>query len=112
MLSTTQSKAVVLIRVSNSSDYVLGSIALYSPVSDRVHFGILKAKEKSAYIKVKGAYPTAAIEAFIDNTKIEFLPDDYLGEQPLQPGEYTYELSVIEVDGIKYLRLKFVVDKK
>lgn len=112
MLSTTQSNPVVLIRVSNSSDYVLDSIALYSPASERVHVGMLKAKEKSAYVKVKGAYPMAAIEAFIDNTKIEFIPDDYLGEQLLQPGKYTYELSVLEVSSVKYLRLKFVVDKK
>lgn len=112
MLSTAQVDSSILIRVSNNTHYELNHIEINSPPSGRVYFGLLKAKEKSAYTKVKGAYPIAAIEALIDNTKIEFFPDDYLGEQVLQPGKYTYELSVIEVKGVKYLRLKFVVDKK
>jgi hypothetical protein len=110
--STIQTDSPVLIRISNNTHYVLNNLEINSPPSGRVHFGLLKPKEKSAYIKVKGAYAIAAVEAFIDNTKIEFLPDDYLGEQLLQPGKYTYELSVIEINGLKYLRLKLVADKK
>ncbi len=110
--STAQTDSVVLMRIYNNTDYVLNNIEMNSPSSGRVHFGLLKPKEKSAYIKVKGAYAIAAIEAIIDKTKIEFLPDDYLGEQLLQPGKYTYELSVIEVNSVKYLRLKFLVNKK
>lgn len=104
--------SLVLIRIMNSSEYDLEKIEFSSPASGLIFFGIIKSKRRSEYKKVNQAYPIAAISAVLNNTKIEFLPDDYLGEQYLSPGKYTYELSVIEINGLKYLRLKFVVDKK
>lgn len=111
LLSTTQTDSTVMIRVSNNTHYVLNQVQFNSPPCGLVYFGKLKSNEKSDYVKVKGAYPTAAIVAFADNIRIDFLPDDYLGEQLLQPGKYTYEISIIESSSVKYLRIKFIVDK-
>ncbi|GCC52064.1 hypothetical protein SanaruYs_22960 [Chryseotalea sanaruensis] len=99
-------------RISNNSHCDLKNIEINSPANGLVHFGMLKSKQNSGYQKLKEAYPIMAVTGTISDKKIEFLPDDYIGEQLLQPGKYTYELSVIEVDSIKYFRSKFVVEKK
>lgn len=112
LIANTQTSSTVWIRVVNASAYDLHNIKVYSPASGRIDFDILHPKEKSAYKKVKEAYALAAAEVTVNNVKIEFLPDDYLGEQFLKPGSYTYELSISEDKGIKYLRLKLLVDQK
>lgn len=110
LISNIQTTPTVWIRVVNVSAYDLHNIKVYSPASGRINFDILQPKEKSAYKKVKEAYALASAEVTINNVKIEFLPDDYLGEQFLKPGRYTYELSVKEDKGIKYLQLKLLID--
>jgi hypothetical protein len=112
LIANTQTASTVWIRVVNVSAYDLYNIKVYSPASGRIDFDSLQPKEKSAYKKVKEAYGLAAAEVTVNNVKIEFLPDDYLGEQFLKPGRYTYELSVTEDKSIKYLQLKLVVDQK
>jgi hypothetical protein len=107
-----QEENPLLIRISNKSAYDLENIEINSPASGLIHFGKLKSGEKSDYRKFEKAYPIPAVAAEIENKKIEFLPDDYLGEQLLKPGKYTYELSIIEKDGVKYLRLNFIVEEK
>jgi hypothetical protein len=112
LIANTQTSSTVWIRVVNASTYDLQNIKIYSPANGRIDLDILHPKEKSAYKKVKEAYALAAAETSINNVKIEFLPDDYLGEQFLKPGRYTYELSVTEDKDIKYLRLKLIVDEQ
>ncbi|NBW36859.1 MAG: hypothetical protein EBR30_17905 [Cytophagia bacterium] len=112
LITNLQTTSTIWIRVANTSAYNLHNIKVYSPASGRIDFDSLQPKEKSAYKKVKEAYGLAAAEVTVNNAKIKFLPDDYLGEQFLMPGRYTYELSVKEDKGIKYLRLKLVVDQK
>jgi hypothetical protein len=112
LISNIQTTSTVWIRVVNASAYDLHNIKIYSPAIGRIDFDILQPKEKSAYKKVKEAYGLAAAKVTVDNVKIEFLPDDYLGEQFLKPGRYTYELSLTENKGIKYLRLKLIVDEQ
>ena len=100
----------VLIRVKNSTRYTLKNLDVNSPPSDKVHFGRIDAGQKSDYKKFSNAYRIAGIIAEIDGKKVEFLPDDYLGEQLLKPGTYTYEITVLETPEKKHLRLKFIVD--
>lgn len=111
MLITEPQEASIMIRIKNNSRYTLKNIKVISPASGLVHFGNLHAGENSDYKTFSSGYAIAAIMAEKEGKKVEFLPDDYLGEQHLKPGKYTYEISLIETPELEYLRLKFLIDK-
>lgn len=100
----------ILVRVKNDSAFSLKNIEIISPASGLVRFGDLSNGNISEYRKVSNAYRTTAIYAEIERNKVQFLPDDYLGEQHLPSGKYTFSITVSEVNGQKYLKVKFIDD--
>lgn len=95
----------ILIRLQNDSPYDLSNVVVTSSGSGPVRFGNLPAHQLSPYKEFKSAYPTAAVSATINSDSVQFLPDDYIGEHALDPGRYTYRITV---DTKKNLRLTFV----
>ncbi len=84
----------VQIRIQNSSEYTLENIRVSFP-DEEVSYGTLTPNRSSDYRKVSKAYRYAYIESEIDGEKAVLQPIDYVGEDFLEEGKYTYQLYVI-----------------
>ena len=112
MTASADQEASIFVRVKNNSNYVLEKIEIISPATGLIHFGNVEAGKSSDYKKVSGIYATTAASAEIAGKKIEFLPDDYLGEHHLTSGKYTFSLTITDSNGEKYLKVKLITDDK
>jgi hypothetical protein len=83
----------VQIRIQNSSEYTLENIRVSFP-DEEVSYGTLDPAQSSDYRKLKKAYRYAYIESEIDGEKAVLQPIDYVGEEFLNGGKYTYQLFV------------------
>lgn len=82
-----------LVRVRNASTVPLNSVTLQ--FTGAVHqFGDLDPGEVTAYRAGGTAYRYGRVEATVDGQRVTLQPQDYVGETPLRPGRYTYELSL------------------
>jgi hypothetical protein len=106
-----QTQKEIQIRVQNNGIYDLTNVKVTSPASGETEYGSISANQSSEYRKHTNSYPMAAITAKIGDQNVHFIPDDYLGEQHLKSGKYTFSITVIEAQGKKHLRLKLIVDE-
>lgn len=98
----------VEIRVLNASTVVLQDVVIGFPEdlgggggpvepgdaeSGDVAYGTIEPEAATPYRTIVRAYSYAAVTAVVDGQPIEFVPDDYVGEDFLEPGRYTYALS-------------------
>ncbi|WP_421774082.1 hypothetical protein [Gracilimonas sp.] len=83
----------VQIRIQNSSEFTLENIRVSFP-DEEVSYGTLDPARSSDYRKVSKAYRYAYIESEIDGEKAVLQPIDYVGEDFLEEGKYTYRLYV------------------
>lgn len=88
----------VQIRIQNSSEYTLENIRVSFP-DEEVSYGTLDPAQGSDYRKVNKAYRYAYIESEIDGEKTILQPIDYVGEDFLDEGKYTYQLFVYGESG-------------
>lgn len=85
------------IRVKNTTNIDFDSIDVHFP--DQVEkFGGLSAGQQSDYRKIERAYRYAYTEALSGERRFVLQPVDFVGENYLQPGLYTYHYSVNEMD--------------
>ena len=85
----------VRLRVRNATGHDLEAIKVSAPfMSER--FGSLAAGKTSRYHRVPRVYQFPYAEARFGGALINQQPRDFVGEEPLEPGSYTYELSVRE----------------
>ncbi|HEV2856364.1 MAG TPA: hypothetical protein VHC97_26475 [Thermoanaerobaculia bacterium] len=96
------------IRIANRSGQDFERVSVTLP-SDTVDYGRVGNGAVTNYRRVTAAYRYALVEVTIGGKPIKFQPQDYLGEEPLRPGRYTYELRLDE-DG-NNLRLELVTDR-
>lgn len=83
----------VRVRVRNSTGHELEAIKVRGPsMSER--FGTLEAGKTSRYHGARRAYNIPYIEALLDGTVVRQQPRDFVGEEPMEPGTYTYELRL------------------
>ncbi len=84
----------VEVRVRNGSSLVLDQATLVLPFSRLVHTD-LDPGEESEYARVDRAYRIASAEVVVgqDTARIQVI--DYVGEQPLRDGRYTYVFRVM-----------------
>jgi hypothetical protein len=83
----------VRVRVRNSTGHNLEAIRVTAPrTSER--FGSLEAGKTSRYHAANRAYIFPYIEALLDGTVVRQQPRDFVGEEPMEPGTYTYELRL------------------
>jgi hypothetical protein len=83
----------VRLRVRNATGHDLEAIRVRAPfMSER--YGSLSAGKTSRYHRVSRVYDYAYVEARLGGTLINQQPRDFVGEEPLEPGSYTYELSL------------------
>lgn len=96
----------VEIRITNASSFPFERVDAVFP-DDEVSFGAINPQGSSAYRRVSTAYRYAYIEVQIDGEELRIQPIDYVGEDPLDPGKYSYVLNVT-VEG--HLTLEFRKD--
>jgi len=95
----------ILIRVENNStvdfeDLVVGS----------TNYSDVNSGEYSQYRPFEIAYRYNYIELKSEGETFILQPIDFVGETPLTPGQYTYQLNILEAGGSQYLDLTFLVD--
>lgn len=88
----------VSIRVENASEHDMRNINVSFP-EGVVSYGDLISHAISDYQKVSKAYRYAYIETDIDSGKAVLQPIDFFGEEYIDPGRYTYSLSIYGSSG-------------
>ena len=83
---------VVRIRVDNRSDMDFERVVVKFP-SQEEDYGRIAAGAQSDYRQVAEAYRYAHVEARINGKMVALRPMDYVGEEPIAPGNYTYAIS-------------------
>jgi hypothetical protein len=97
----------VNVRVANNSSFAFDRVRVVFP-GDEVDYGTVAANGVSDYAPVETAYRYAYIEVEIGGEVLKIQPIDYVGEEALDPGHYTYRLNVT-IEG--HLTLEFREDR-
>jgi hypothetical protein len=85
----------VSIRVKNASQFDFECVSVRFPGTDEpTDFGPIPSGGLSAFTRVNVAYRYAQIRVVAASQEWVFQPIDYVGEQPLEVGRYTYVLGV------------------
>ena len=80
------------IRLSNASKFNFQNIKVNTS-TDNVNFENIVSGQKTEYKIFDTAYSYAFVELQIDEKTYTLQPIDYVGEIPLEKGNYTYEIS-------------------
>jgi major membrane immunogen (membrane-anchored lipoprotein) len=102
--SKENNEGEVRIRLSNISEYDFENIVVNTSTGD-VSYGSLESGEYSVYKSFDLAYRYAFIELTADGETYTLQPIDYVGETPLEKGDYTYQLDLDPQDQYTSLTL-------
>lgn len=80
------------IRLSNVSQYTFQNIVVNTTTGD-TDFENIGPQEMSLYKTFETAYRYAFVELEIDGETYTLQPIDYVGETPLENGNYTYQID-------------------
>ncbi len=106
--SPTASEREVQFRLRNDSPYTLEDVAVGFP--EMVAVGDLEPGQASAYQRVRRAYGYAYVEAKVNGQRIVQQPIDFMGEEYLEPGAYTYVVTIADPADEYGLRTSLVRD--
>lgn len=90
--SNEDSNSELRIRLSNGSKFNFQNITVNTSTGN-VNFGNLSPGKNTTYKIFEIAYSYAFIELQIDGKTYTLQPIDYVGETPLEKGNYTYEIT-------------------
>lgn len=88
------------IRIKNISNYDFCNVVVNTS-SEMVNCGIVKKGEETCYRTFETAYNYAYIQLFIGDKEFILQPIDYVGEQDLGAGKFTYLVNVTDFDARK-----------
>ena len=97
--------AGVLLRVENASAVDFSSVSV-GFTSEEAAYGAVRAGRASEYRTFGTAYTYGTIAVRTEDEVYNIIPYDFVGEEPLVPGRYTFRL---DVEGSR-LRLEFEQD--
>lgn len=101
---------VLQIRVTNVSQFNYQNIIVNTSGGEQ-NFGDIDAGQTSLYKTFDFAYRFAYVELQIDDETFIFQPIDYIDENLLTSGNYTYEISLIDSsDPLSGLNLNLLTD--
>ena len=83
------------LRVENTSDLNFTSVFVSFPDAE-AEYGAITAGQRSRYRRVDGAYRYGYIEVEAAGETYVLQPTDFVGETPLDAGQYTYQLDIVE----------------
>jgi hypothetical protein len=86
----------VEVRVENASAVRYDEATLYTLDGPRT-YSDLAPGARSPYVSVSSAYRSATTQVVLDGDTLRLQVIDYVGEEPLDAGRYTYVLSVFGV---------------
>lgn len=84
----------VFIRVKNVSAFDYKEL-----MTMKCDYGDLTSGQVSDYKEFEKAYRYASFKLIVDQDTLNVFAIDYVGETPLVPGKYTYEINVTMSDG-------------
>lgn len=93
------------IRVRNQTGVPLKQIEV-----NGIDYGDLPAGGVSAYRDMQSAYGYAKVQLIMDGKRMRLQPDDYVGEQPLGRGHFTYVIVKQEAATMSLIDLQAVRD--
>ena len=85
------------IRIKNNSAYDFCNVVL-NPEGRYTNYGEIKGGETSCYRVYEKAYRYAYVNLYIDGEEYIIQPIDYVGEQPLGKGAFTYLIDVSDIN--------------
>ncbi|MFZ6053093.1 hypothetical protein [Halocola ammonii] len=92
-VDTTQSN----IRVKNVSDYDFCNVVI-DPNGNLTNYGIIEKGETTCYRPFETAYRYAYVNLIIEEKEFILQPIDFVGEQPLGTGNFTYSIDVSDFE--------------
>ncbi|QHT71276.1 hypothetical protein GXP67_33795 [Rhodocytophaga rosea] len=95
----------LLLRIKNATSYQFDEVYVNTSNGENL-YGILKASSTSDYKEFEAAYRYAYIKLKIQGEEFVIQPIDYVGEELLTEGKYTYVLSMYDYEN-KLLQLEF-----
>ncbi len=104
-------KKDVMIRVANGGDVELQEVLVKFP-SQTETYGNISPGQTTAYRKIDKAYRYARIHALVNGKEAVLMPTDYVGEELLSGGNYTYVLknNPKAVENHDRLRFELVIE--
>ena len=84
----------VEIRIKNGSDVDFDRVRVHFPDQREVDYGPVPKGGVTAFQATSRAYRYAGFSVKAGNQELSLQPIDYVGEQELSPGRYTYSLGV------------------
>ena len=94
-----------MIRITNDSSVTMENVLVKFP-GQAERYGDIPPNVSTEYRKVDRAYRYAYIEVVVKGEKAVIQPKDFVGEQLLDPGRYSYILSYDSKSGSKFSRLR------
>ena len=94
----------VEIRVRNASAVDFTRVVVSFP-DQTEEYGVVAARSASDYRAVERAYRYAGVQVTFEGVSLALIPIDYVGEEELEGGSYTYELNLTEDSGSLTFRL-------
>lgn len=85
-----------LVRVENASESVMSDVTVYLPEDEILTAASLGPGERTAYREVPTAYRIATVAGRLDGEPFAIQVIDYVGEEPLGDGRFTYVLDVFD----------------
>ena len=82
------------IRVRNASETDFQSVIVVCPRQNAVDYGAVARGMESVFRQVQTAYRYAEVRVKANGQNLSIVPIDYVGEQLLKPGRYTYVLNI------------------
>ncbi len=99
----------VFIRIENTSKFSYQNIKV--SITEEKFYEPLAPGTSSAYQRFSKAFRYAYIELKINNKRFSLQPIDYVGEEELKDGKYTYQLNVEDTSSLsRQLNLTFKED--
>lgn len=83
------------IRIRNNSKYDFCNVTI-NPLNEVTNYGIIKSAETTCYTYFDTAYNYAYVILYINNEEYVLQPIDYVGEQELGVGNFTYSIDVTD----------------
>jgi|GEM_PF-3475799 Heat shock protein len=99
--ATLSSSAAVRVRVYNDTGLTLRDVKVGLSSGVVISETTMAPGSYSEYLTPQLAYRLAGLEATADGRVYRSTPDDLLGEQPLDPGSYTFSIRLVE--GVMFL---------
>jgi len=84
------------VRVENASRSILSNVVVHLPEDETLTADMLVPGQRTAYRLVSTAYRVATVTGLFDGEPFALQVIDYVGEEPLGEGRFTYVLDVFD----------------